>query len=380
MSVRRLPTKSVRWEVVLELGIDPETGKRRQERINRDPLTTLPIPTKKRAKEIEADELVKRRRPGYVDPTTLTVAAHLERWLTETRDGRAESTHYNLVSLVKTRLTPALGPLLLADLTPLHLQAFYREQAGRYAHGSLQRTRAVLSAALRAAVRWRLLETNPHDGVTLPRGQTAPRPVWTAAEARRFLAATREARWGALWRLLLDTGMRIGEAIALTWVDVDLAAATVRVDKTVAVTTGGKRTVVPGGKTAHARRTLAIAPETAAALKAHRARQNARRLALGEYWRDGDLVFDRHDGGVIDATLLRRALAQDIAAAGVPPLTPHGMRHTMATAAIAAGAPLHAVAKRLGHRNVNLTMNLYGHMSPDADRQAMQAMAKALQG
>lgn len=91
-------------------------------------------------------------------------------------------------------------------------------------------------------------------------------------------------------------------------------------------------------------------------------------------------MFDRHDGGLIDASLLRRALAADIAAAGAPVITPHGMRHTMATVGIAAGVPLHAVAKRLGHRNVNLTANLYGHMSPDADRSASDTLAKALQG
>lgn len=75
-------------------------------------------------------------------------------------------------------------------------------------------------------------------------------------------------------------------------------------------------------------------------------------------------------------TLLRRACL----AASVPVVTPHGLRHSGATIAVAQGVPLHSVMRRLGHANIALTANLYSHASPEADHQVVEALRRALEG
>src|SRR6476661_555622 len=101
MSVRKYAGKrGTHWYSVIELGRDPATGKRLQEIIRKDPQTGLPILTKKRAQEIEREELVKRHRGQRIDPDVTPFGEFLNRWLEETKSSRAESTHYEWQGVV----------------------------------------------------------------------------------------------------------------------------------------------------------------------------------------------------------------------------------------------------------------------------------------
>ena len=180
MSVRKQAgTRGTTWHVLLA-GRDPVTGKRLQQRLSRDPATGQPMLTKTRAKEVEREALVHRHRGGTLDPDCTSLAEYLERWLRDTADTRTGSTQYSWTIIVRTRITPRLGEVPLARLTPMHLDGFYRDLAKTYAPSTIATTRAVMSAALKCAVRWRLLPHNPHEGVRLPRTASNPkRPIWT---------------------------------------------------------------------------------------------------------------------------------------------------------------------------------------------------------
>jgi integrase len=380
MSVRRLPTKSPRWEVVLELGV--VDGTRKQRRINRDPDTGLPIPTKREALRIERDAITRRHRPGYVDPSRTTVAAYLDRWLAETAETRAEGTHYNWASIIEKRLKPHVGAVMLADLSARHIEAMWKALCPRHTLATMQTTRMVLSGAMRTAIRWRLLERNPVSEAVMPRQCKGERErkAWTPEQARTLLAHTDGTDAGVLWRFLFDSGLRLGEALALTWRDVDLDAGTVRVARTVSTNGSGQRVVVERTKTKSSRRDLTINAETVEALRKHRLRQKERRLGHGAYWREANLIFDRGDGGLLDENQARRALQLDCAAAGVPYVTPHGVRRSSITIAVASGASLHAVSRRAGHKRLSMTSDVYAMRSEDADREVSETLRRAVEG
>lgn len=375
MSVRK---EGRRWQVVLELGRDPATGKRKQRVIRRDPLTGLPFTTKKRAQEVEAEQRVALYRGEYVPPEEATVAQLMDMWLAATAPHHAASTHYNAASCIRARILPALGARRVRDVQPGHLARFYAEQAERYAPNSVANTRNILTSAFAHAVRWRIIARNPHEGLRLPRGERTERVVWTAEQTRIFLEIHAQHEDVALWRLLADSGMRIGEALALTWDDYDAAARVVRVEKTVAITAMGSHDVAGRTKSAAGRRTISLSAETCEALRVHRLRQAERKLALGPVWRDRKTIFTNETGGLLSASTVRKRLDRAVAACGLPRITPHALRHMMATTAVAAGVPLHAVQKRLGHANFAMTSDLYSHMDQDADRAVSEAVAKAL--
>ncbi len=363
--------RGVSWCYVLDLGRTPE-GKRDQKR-------RRGFPTRKAAEEALQRELHERRAGTYVEPTTVTVGDYLVRWLAETDRARSEHTTYAYTGIVRNRILPHLGPVPLAKLGPLDVQTCYRKlnEAG-YAPKTVRLTHTVLRQALAQAVRWRLVPTNAADAAELPSPRRKEIEAWTAEQARAFLAVTAGDERHALWRLLLDSGMRLGEALVLAWDDVDLEAGAVAVRRTLTRTKGGGWVVGEAAKTRAGRRTIAITAPTVTALRAHRARQAARRLGLGPAWRDVGFVFDRGDGGRPSPATAQHHFEAAVRAARVPRITPHGLRHTCATLLILAGVPLKVVSERLGHASVAITADVYGHVTAEADRRAADCLADLL--
>jgi integrase len=286
---------------------------------------------------------------------------------------------YAYRSIVRNRIAPHLGTVPLAKLGPLDVQGCYRALGvAGYAPKTIHLTHTVLRQALSQAVRWRLVPTNAAADADLPAGRRKEIEAWTAGDARAFLAATAGDDRHALWRLLLDSGMRLGEALALAWADVDLAADTVAIRRTLTRTKGGGWIVGDAAKTRAGRRPIAISPPTVVALRAHRAAQAERRLRLGQDWVNEGFVFDRGDGGRSSPATVQHAFERAVTNAGVPRLTPHGCRHTSATLLILAGVPLKVVSERLGHASVAITADVYGHVTAEADRSAADRLAELL--
>jgi integrase len=392
---KREGSRGISWFYTLELGRDA-SGKRIQR-------TRRGFPTKKACEAERAAELVDRRRGTHIEPSTTPLSVYLERWLVETAGNHSGATHYAYQVIVRTRLVPALGTVPLGQLDALTLSRFYRSLSERYAATTVTATHTCLRAALKQAVRWRLIARAPTDDVTLAVGKAKLKTVWSAEEARRFLdkgsgggglrqsphdtrpasPATVEAyavqSTMPLFRFLLDSLCRLGEALALTWADLDLDAGIVTVNATRSIDREGKTRTRSGTKAGDGRR-IRLTDETVHQLRLHRVLQIEQRLRIGPLWHDLDLVFERGDGRHWHPDSIRTALRRSCQATGVPVLTPHALRHTGATIAVAQGVPLHAVSMRLGHANISLTANLYAHASLEADHQVAEALRKALEG
>jgi Phage integrase family len=184
-----------------------------------------------------------------------------------------------------------------------------------------------------------------------------------------------------MWLLFATTGMRRSELLGLPWRAVDLEASPGRLAVVQTVVVIGKEPVVVAeAKTATSRRQLALDPFTTAALKAHRVRQFEERLAWGPAWVDTGLVFTREDGQILHPEHVTKRFARLVRDAGLPPITLHGVRHSYATAALAAGEPLKVVSERLGHASTSITANLYQHVLPSMDERTANAVANLILG
>jgi hypothetical protein len=201
----------------------------------------------------------------------------------------------------------------LARLTTKRLEAFYRalSEAG-LSPRTVRLVHSVLHAALKTAVRDRLLVSNPASGAELPRQARREMHALDRAGLARLLAASEatENRWHALWTVLATGGLRPSEALRLRWADVGADHVTVRGET----------------KTAGSRRTVTLPAATMDALKWHRTRQEAEKIAAGAAYRDRGLVFANEIGGALArehiageqlAVALKR-LRPDPGAAGEP--------------------------------------------------------------
>jgi integrase len=187
---------------------------------------------------------------------------------------------------------------------------------------------------------------------------------------------TQNHRLGALWAVLTYTGLRLGEGLALRWQDVDLDAETLTVRRTVARIRGAWVESPP--KTQAGERVLTLPVAAVAALRHQRSRQVAWRLAAGSAWIDQGGVFTGRLGRRLPSHDVQRRTREVCLKLGLPPLTPHGLRHLHASVLLAEGLPLPAVSARLGHADPSITARVYSHALKQQDQQAAALLQRVL--
>jgi integrase len=243
---------------------------------------------------------------------------------------------------------------------------------------TVQNIHAILHRALRDAMRWGYVARNVADAVDPPKGLPAERQVWTPEQLRAFLTHVGEDRLYAAWLLVATTGLRRAELAGLRWADVDFDAGRVSPRRPRVVV--DYAVVESDAKTPKGRRSLALDPVTLATLKAHRVRQAEEKSIVGPGYQDSGLVFTMPDGSPIHPQRISAWFVQHTRAAGLPRIRLHDVRHSYATAALAAGVSPKVISQRLGHATIAITMDTYSHVIPGLDEQAAETVARLILG
>lgn len=374
----------------------------------RKPVLRRGFATKKDAAAGIRELLAKSEKPGgFTEPSKVTVGDYLEVWLDGLR--LAPSTLSSYRKNVRLHLKPHLGGKLSA-LTGVRLSALYRqlETSGR-ADGTgglsartVRYVATIMHKALKDAVRQGLIPVNPADVADLPSAKDARPPemvTWTGEQLAQFVAWTAEhadVEQRAGWLVLLATGMRRGELLALRWQDCDLDAGTIQVRRSVGTikAKGSRQQLVEGPTKTGRARVVDIDAGTVALLKAHRMARAALSFTLG---RSDALVFGDEEGrhrlpesfsryfreSVGRCIRAQIADAESLGLAGVetiPAIHLHSLRHTAATLLLGAGVHPKIVQERLGHQTISITLDTYSHALPTLQRDAADALGRMLHG
>lgn len=328
-----------------------------------------------------------RSKPGTARaPAAMTVADLLDETLTRAADRLSERTILTYRQRAEKMIAPHLGDRRLIDLETIDVQRWIdklgaiRDDAGQplYKPATIHAAVAVLFGALRDAATLGLIDRNVAQGIRRPRIRRQAMTVWSAAEARTFLAHVADhPLYGAMWHVALATGMRPGELRALKWDAVDLDRGIVHVHRTMTKDAHGDEVIGEGTKRG-AGRAVAISAGTVDVLRRHKRRQTERRLQLGTAWWDLGLVFDRGNGRWVLASKWRDAQVRACREAGVPFISAHSLRHTAATMMLEGGVHPKVVSDLLGHANIQMTLDVYSWVSSDLQRSATDALAAAL--
>ena len=331
---------------------------------------------KKVAQQVLTKLLRDRDTGVLLEPSRETLGDYLGQWLEVWAKPRVRARTYGSYRwLVGKYVMPVIGSRRLAQLTPADLQGLYNgmTEAG-YSPRTVRLTHSVVRSALAHAVKTHLIVRNPADLTEPPRQQRREMQALGPAEAGRFLEAAKADRWSALWVLLVTTGLRPGEAMGLRWADLDGAKLRIQ------------RVRLPSGeveepKTARSRRVVTLPDLAVRALKEHKPRQNAEKLAAGREYEDGGFIFVGTLGRPVEMrSLVRHHFDRIVKAAGLPHLRLYDLRHTHATLLLAAGEHPKVVSERLGHSTVTLTLDTYSHVLPDMQTRAAEKLDAMLAG
>ena len=354
------------WTLVIPLGRDPATGKRKQQWVT--------VKGTKREAEAKLAELQHEvNTGGFVRPSRLSVGAHLTRWLADYARPNVEPlTFQGYEHVIRRHLVPGLGNIPLPELTPQHLQAYYAEKLergrldgkGGLSGRTVRHHHVTLHDALQAAVKWNLVARNVAAAVDAPRYQKPEMKTFDEDGLRAFLAAARETPYYHLFYLSLFTGLRRGELLALRWEDVDLDLGHVYVNRGLNHLRNGQN-VFRSPKSAKGRRMVALPPSAALALRQHREHQGAQRLLLGlTALQRTDLVFARLDGSPMLPDTVTHAWIKLPRRTGFRGIRLHDARHTHASLLLKQGVHPKIVQERLGHATIATTLDTYSHVAP----------------
>jgi integrase len=308
----------------------------------------------------------------------LTVGAFLDRWLKSVKPALRPNTYRRYEQFARLHISPALGRISLAKLTPDQLQGLYASklEAG-LSPTTVRHIHAAAHKALKQATRWGLVVRNVASVVEAPRMAHHEMTTLSPDEAQRVIEAACGERLGAVYTLALTTGMRRGELLGLRWRDVDLERGAVQVRASLQWTKEGP--VFGEPKTERSRRQITLAKIAIDTLRAHRIAQAEERLRRGGAWEDNDLVFANEVGRPVHPNnMVRRSFEPLLRRAGVPRVRFHDLRHSAATLLLAQGVHPKIVSEMLGHSQIAMTLDLYSHVTPTMQRQAADAMDAVL--
>jgi len=351
------------WEVRLEAGRDPLTGRRLQ--ISRS------VRGSKREAQKVLNELAVQADRGSHSGTSLTFQQLCEKWLELVGDDLSPTTLRTYRNLLSKRIYPAIGDLPAKKVGPADLDRLYKGLTQRVglAPKSVRQIHAIIRRAFRQGELWGWVNDNPATKATPPRlrkSDVSP-PDVEQVKGLISLARERDLEFSNFLHIAATTGARRGEICALRWSNLDPALGTLSIERNIVEVSGG---LVEKDTKTHQKRRIAIDSETVAVFEDQRSFVTKRAKLIAAVVGESDFIFSNEPDGSRpwtpgSVTKKFNALRKGLGAESV---RLHDLRHFSATHLVAAGVPIRTVSGRLGHANAATTLSVYSHFVEASDQ------------
>lgn len=362
---------------------DRRTSKRREK-------TKGGFRTKKEAQLAAASEELMIEEKGFAESGNEIISCYMEKWLdTYKRPAVKLNTYLVQERNVRLNILPRWGNYRLKDISRTEYQKWINELRDHYSEGTTRRIHSIFASAINDAVyEFGILRDNPLKKIKILKDESENAgkiKFFTVEEMEKFLSECLPIKntkykhfryYQALFTLLARTGLRIGEALALTWNDIDLNKGTLSVDKTLIYPLNSDpRVTTP--KTRSSIRTIKLDVDTIEALKAYRLNLKES-IMMYQFKRSKlDLVFHQQDGRWLRINVVREYMRKVCKRVSLPQLSPHALRHSHAVHLLEAGATIRYVAERLGHASIKTTEK-YLHVTKKIEKDALDMYAHYL--
>lgn len=351
------------------LGVDPLTGKSKR-------TTRRGFRTQKEAKlalsrlELEVDT------KGFVKQNYSTFKDIYELWYSQYVNTVKPITASHTERMFRLHILPEFENIKINKLTKLMCQKAINKWSKEYSAFYL--LKSITQKMLHYAVSQDIIDINPMQYVVMPKkdktNETKKNQFLELSELKDFLAEAKETlnfQDYLIFRVLAFTGIRKGELYALTWEDINISYKQLTVNKTL--TRIGKEYIISTPKTKASNRTIGLDDTTVSELIIWKKQQKQELLKYGFKTKSNDeqLIFHRKNNTLHYPEHINILLSSEMKT----PLSPHSFRHTHASLLFESGATIKDVQKRLGHTNVNTTMDIYTHVTKSSERKAIDKLS-----
>lgn len=337
--------------------------------------------TKKEA-QLAAADFEKKINEGFEQTDDIELSTFLRNWLKEYKEGTIRKNtlilHQNNID---NHIVPYFKQIRIKDIKPIMYQKFLNSLTeSNYSKRTVELVHATMHNAMEKAVTLCKIEKNPCNGVTI-KGHKKEQSVQfiESCDIPKFLQSAHQYGYiyWIFFKVLIETGMRKGEAAALQWTDIDFKNQIINISKTLDFSAKENESLFGDTKTFNSKRTIRMSKSLVNDLKYHLNYQNQNKLALNNVYRhDLNLVLCKDDGKFIPKSSLFNSFSRILKRAGIPSMPIHGLRHTHAVLMLESGVDMKYVQERLGHGSIQITSDIYAHISKKIETDNMEKYEK----
>lgn len=304
------------------------------------------------------------------DPGNIPFIEQLYRWLQKKKSKVDEVTYQGYVSLIDAHIDPYFRPLGLnvnqIDENVLQTYFDFKSEHGRLngkgglSANSLRQHMNILHQVLGLSASKGLIPKNPCDTIELPQSQRYKANFYTATQINAFFAAIKDEPLYPLYRITFMYGLRRSEVLGLKWDSIDLDTGTLTIRRTVVSVI--KKVEKDKTKNQTSYRSFPLSPDIKQLLLDLKAQQERDRKVCGKSYFQTDYVFRWPDGHPYAPDYVTRKFSQLLKRHGFPHIRLHDLRHSSASNLLGMGYGLKDVQEWLGHADIKMTANIYGHL------------------
>ncbi|WPS54771.1 site-specific integrase [Streptococcus sp. S1] len=361
-----------RYMLQVYLGVDPFTGKQKR-------TTRRGFKTQKEAKKAERELLLSVEENGFTDHSskpTFEEVANL--WLESYETTVKPTTYQNTRKYLNILIKDYFSDIRIESISVSMMQQIVLKLSKRYTAYSLYLS--VVNRVFKFAMSLGIVQANPVDRIIRPKQQPpkSEKIALTKEELNQFLTLAKEHARPVLyaaWHTLAYTGLRKGELLGLEWSDIDLDNKVISVQHNLVMVNGKYRIQSP--KTRKSIRKITIDDITASVLKSWKLEQ--KKLFFKNGVKNSNIVFSGSSGEYLDKSHFRVSLKKFLKRYDLPAITVHGLRHTHASLLFEAGVEPKTISDRLGHANIQTTLDMYTHLNDNQRSDVADRLLKFLE-
>ncbi len=366
MSYAFIRKRSKNYIVYLEY-TDEITGKKKQKNMGSYPLKRDASKRLNELKEeIYDDDLML--------PNKMILEVYLMDFLEKYKINLSITTYNCYVRICKKYIIPMLGKIKLNDLKPIHIQNYVDDLVGILSPQTIKIHINILNLALKRAYKLKLVKYDIVDCIEIPKNFKFNNDIYDQKDIAKLLENCKDTNLEIPINLAIGLGLRISEILGLTWNNIDFENNTVTIEKITARDSG--KVILKEPKTETSKRTISAPKEVMIMLKEYKRKYLQDKLQ-GKIKDCNLLFFDKYENPIAEDVLSKK-FSRFLKKNNLKHIRFHDLRHSHVTLLINAKVPIKVISERVGHSNVNTTLNIYSHTLKEMDKEASDKISESI--